>query len=138
MIFAILFGMTLGASARDKYLHDDAVLPPAARSAISKNFKADVSFVKLKKSDKEFEVVLKDGCEVTFDRDGNWLNVEMPKSKNVPDAFLPAGVKTFVQKSHKGEKIVGIERERGGYEVELSNGIELKFDRAGQFVRYDR
>ncbi|MDE7160186.1 MAG: PepSY-like domain-containing protein [Muribaculaceae bacterium] len=40
--------------------------------------------------------------------------------------------------NHKGASIVGIEKERYGYEVELSNGIEMRFDKQGRFVRYDK
>ena len=28
-------------------------------------------------------------------------------------------------------------KERSGYDIELSNGIEMKFDKAGNFKRYD-
>lgn len=61
----------------------------------------------------------------------------MTNSKSVPDAYVPAGVRAYVSKNHSGQRIVSIDRERSGYDVELSNGIEMKFDKVGNFLRYD-
>ena len=85
----------------------------------------------------EYEVILADGSEITFDKSGNWKDVEMPAGKSVPDYFIPKAIKDYVSKNNKGQKIVGIEKERSSYEVQLNNGIEMKFDRAGNFLRYD-
>jgi hypothetical protein len=42
-----------------------------------------------------------------------------------------------VKKTHSGTRIVGIERERNGFEVTLNNGIDMKFDKNGNFLKYD-
>ena len=51
--------------------------------------------------------------------------------------LLPKGIRNFVAKQQPGQRIVGIDKERSGYDVELTNGIDLKFNKAGQFIRYD-
>lgn len=140
LILAAALGIGLAASARGNYAHDASVLPEAARTTIANNCKAKVSLVKIDKSlgrVDEYEVILTDGTEITFDRNGNWKSVETAKNKQVPDAFVPKTIKTFVSKNHGGTKIVGLEKERHGYDVELSNGIDMKFDKNGNFVRYD-
>lgn len=140
MILAAAFGLTFAVSARDTYAHDASVLPEAARTTISNNFKAKVSVVKIEKTlgrVDEYEVVLADGSEITFDRTGNWDNVEVANTASVPKSFVPAAVSEYVKKAHSGTRIVGIDKERTGYDVELSNGIDIKFDKAGNFVRYD-
>ena len=141
LTLALMIGVIVGVSAKDTYAHDASVLPESARTTISNNFKAGVSLVKIDKGIggiHEYEVILTDGSEISFDKNGNWDNVETSKNKSVPDGFIPAGVKNYVAKNHAGTKIVGIDKERNGYEVELSNGIDMKFNKSGQFVRYDK
>ena len=136
----IILAAALTASARDSYAHDASVLPQAAQNTIKNNFKAKVSVVKIEKTlghIDEYDVSLSDGTEVSFDRDGNWDCIEISAASHVPDAFIPAGVKAYVSKNHKGARIVSLDKERGGYEVQLSDGLELKFDKNGSFKRYD-
>lgn len=136
----ILIGTVVAAGARDTFAHDDSVLPQAARTVIANNFKAKVSVVKIKKlmgHTKEYEVLLADGCEITFDSKGNWEKVEVSKTGSVPAGFIPSGISGYVRKNHSGTRIVGIEKEKRGYEVELSDGIDIEFDRKGNFIRYD-
>lgn len=140
LAFAMILGVMAVASARDTYAHDDSVLPEAARTTISKHFNAKVSVVKIDKDwgrVSEYEVVLTDGSEITFDRSGNWKDIETAHAVAVPAAFIPDGVKSYITKNHPGTHVVGIDKEKSGYEVELSNGVDLKFNRNGQFVRYD-
>ena len=140
LMLGLVLGITAAASARDTYAHDDSVLPEAARTTIANNFKSKVSVVKIDKDFgrvSEYEVILTDGTEISFDRNGNWENVETNKSKSVPSGFIPKTISDYVSKNQPGTRIVGIEKERSGYEVELSNGVDIKFNKDGKFVRYD-
>lgn len=133
-------GISTAAMARDTYAHDASVLPQAAQMTLAKNFKAEVSVVKIEKDFgrvSEYEVVLSDGTEITFDRDGNWDNIEVRKTMKIPSAFIPAAIAKYVKTNMSGENIVGIDKDRSGYDVELSNGVDMKFNKNGQFVRYD-
>lgn len=137
---AVIFGISLCASAKDNYAHDASVLPKAAQTTIANNFKAKVSLVKIDKDwgrVSEYEVILTDGSEISFDKDGNWENVEVNNSRSVPSAFVPAQVRKVVAGQQPGQRIVGVDRDRRGYDIELSNGIEMKFDKAGKFLGYD-
>ena len=137
---AVIFGIFLCASAKDTYAHDASVLPKAAQTTIANNFKAKVSLVKIDKDwgrVSEYEVILTDGSEISFDKDGNWENVEVNNSRSVPSAFVPAQVRKVVAGQQPGQRIVGVDRDRRGYDIELSNGIEMKFDKAGKFLGYD-
>lgn len=133
-------GISSAACARDVYSRDASTLPPAAQEVIARNFKGKVSVIKIDKDlgfVSDYEVVLTNGAEVQFDRNGNWESIEMPINKKVPNGLVPAGVTQYVRQNHKGLNIVGIDRDRRGYEVQLSNGVEMKFDRQGNFQRYD-
>ena len=61
----------------------------------------------------------------------------MNAAKSVPAAIVPQGIKDYVSSKHAGQRIVGIEKERNGYDIELSNGVDIKFNKEAQFVRYD-
>ncbi|MDE6300447.1 MAG: PepSY-like domain-containing protein [Muribaculaceae bacterium] len=126
--------------ARDNYARDIKTLPAAAQAEIKNNFKAGVSVIKIDKDlgrISEYEVILTDGTEITYDSKGNWKDVEVAPNHEVPAVYVPAPVREYVKKSHKGTKIVGIEKERKGYEVTLSNGIDIKFSADGSFLKYD-
>lgn len=141
-VFALIavFGFAVAATAGDTYAHDASVLPQSAQNVISSNFRSTVSVVKIEKDFgrvSEYEVTLSDGSEISFDRHGNWKDVEVNASKSVPASIVPQGIKDYVSSKHAGQRIVGIEKGRGGYDVDLSNGVDIKFDKNGMFVRYD-
>lgn len=141
ILMAIVALVTVfAASARDSYSRDVNVLPASARTTLKNTFKADVSHIKIEKSlgrVSEYDVVMTDGTEVTFDRSGNWKDVEVKRGGEVPKALVPQLVKKYIDQYQRGAKIVGLEKNRSGYEVELSNGVEMRFDKDGKFVRYD-
>lgn len=104
-------------------------LPQAARNFIAKHFPSD----KIRKAEKdqgrrgmEYEVDLTSGAEIDFKSDGDWKEVKAARGKAVPSAIVPAAIAKYVSKNFSGQTIVEISRKRGGYEVELSNGSELK------------
>lgn len=138
-LIAVLIGV-FTASARDKYSHDIATLPVAAQTIVKNNFKAGVSHIKIDKDFgvvKEYDVVLTDGSEITFDSKGNWKDIEVKGNGSVPVKLVPAAIATYVKQNQKNVKITGIEKNRSGYEVELSNGVEMKFNSDGKFIKYD-
>lgn len=135
-----VIGISATSYASDTYAHDASVLPKGAQTTLEKNFKSKVGVVKIDKDFgriSEYEVVMTDGTEITFDRDGNWKEVEVNISKSVPSGFIPTGVAKWIKSNQSGKNVVGIEKTRGGYDVELSNGVEMKFDKDGNFIRYD-
>lgn len=139
LLLAVIVGV-FSASARDNYSHDVKDLPIAAQTILKNNFKSDVSHIKIKKDwgqISEYDVVLSDGSEITFDSKGNWKDIEVRQSSSVPAKLVPDAISTYVKQNQKKAKITGIERKRSGYEVELSNGVEMKFNSDGKFLRYD-
>lgn len=104
-------------------------LPKAAQSFITKYFPND----QVRKVEKdngrrgmEYEVDFTSGAEVDFTSDGNWKEVKAARGTSVPSAVIPTAITKYVATNFKGQTIVEISRKRGGYEVELSNGSELK------------
>lgn len=104
-------------------------LPKAAQSLITKYFPKD----QVRKVEKdngrrgmEYEVDFTSGAEVDFTSDGNWKEVKAARGTSVPSAIVPTAIAKYVTTNFEGQTIVEISRKRGGYEVELSNGSELK------------
>ncbi len=104
-------------------------LPSAAKTFISKHFSND----QVRKVEKdngrrgtEYEVDFTSGAEVDFTSNGDWKEVKAARGNAVPAAIVPAAIAKYVKDNFSGQTIVEISRKRGGYEVELSNGSELK------------
>lgn len=139
LIFALLLGIA-SASARDNYTHDVNVLPSSAQTMLKQNFKADVSHIKIGKEFgkiRKYEVILTDGSEITFDKHGNWKDIEVSRYAAVPAVLIPNPISNFVKSNQNKQKVTGIEKNNYGYDVELSNGVEMKFTEKGKFLCYD-
>ena len=85
---------------------------------------------------KSYEVRLDNGVEVDFDKDGTWDKVDCHFNA-VPAHLVPATIAEYVKTHFPGTQIVKIDKERRGYEVELSNDFDLQFNKNGKFLRID-
>lgn len=139
--FIAVIMLTVGATyARDKYYHNADPLPAAAKSMLSKYFsglkvsqvKEDAGLLGVE----DYEVILNNGTKIEFNKDGSWKEVNGGINA-IPKALLLKSINTFISKNYAGNKIVKIQKERNKYEVELNNGMELDFDRAGNFLRIE-
>ncbi len=139
LLFAVVFGV-MTASARNNYSHDISILPTAAQTILKENFKSEVSHIKIGKEFgqiRTYTVVMTDGSEISFDKHGNWKEVEVSPKRSVPSAIIPNPIKTFVKENQTAAKVTGIEKKNYGFEVELSNGKDVRFTEKGKFIRYD-
>lgn len=139
ILFTLLIALSgaLCANARNDFFHDASALPEVARNVINTCFKSKVSVVKVERNQgkiEEYEVVLSDGTEVDFDRHGNWECVETNVAKSVPVEIVPQPIRDYMASKQKGHRIVGIERGKSGYTIELSNGAEIRFNPQGSFL----
>lgn len=104
-------------------------LPGEARSFISKYFTSDdVRKVEKEQGRRgmEYEVEFASGAEIDFRDDGTWKEVKAAHGGAVPGGIVPKAIAKYVSDNHAGQSIVEISRRRGGYEIELSNKVELK------------
>ena len=84
----------------------------------------------------KYDVVLADGTQISFDTDNVWDKVKTVTSA-VPAALVPAPVATYLNANFPAVTIVKLDKERYGYEVELANGLELKFNKQGALMEMD-
>lgn len=86
----------------------------------------------------EYEVILTNGYEIEFDGAGEWTDVDAPAGQTVPASVVPDNIANYVAANYQGFGINEISRDRLGYDVELTSGLDLQFDLNGNFVRVDR
>lgn len=104
-------------------------LPKTATTFLTKHFPGD----KIRRAEKEkgwrgmeYEVELKSGAEIDFRENGDWKDIKAARGNSVPAALISTAISKYVTTNYSGLKIVEISRIRGGYDIELSNGTELK------------
>jgi hypothetical protein len=89
--------------------------------------------VEMKGTEKAYEVKLDDKTELEFN---SQLQVEKIESKNaLPASTLPTSIQTYVRANYPNNAIKEWEIEKKHQEVKLDNGIALKFDLEGAFLR---
>ena len=85
----------------------------------------------------KYEIFLADGTHIDFDTDDMWDKIECPLTNPVPTALIPPPVATTIQANYPDAMITKIDKERNGFEVDLANGLELKFNKQGAIVDMD-
>lgn len=115
-------------------------LPEPVRAFIQQTFPGQtISFAEkdLEVTGTKYDVVLADGTRIDFDTDNVWDKIECTLANPVPTALIPAPIVAHIQTNFPDALIVKIDKERYGYEVELANGLELKFNQQGVLTEMD-
>ncbi len=84
----------------------------------------------------QYDITLADGTQVSFDTSNVWDKVESHMTP-IPAALVPAPIATYLNTNFPAVAIVKIDKERYGYEVELANDLELKFNQQGALMEMD-
>lgn len=131
------------ASQRAMTDHDRRIeysqLPSEAQTFIKKYFSAErVTFVEMDEGivSNEYKVVFESGLKLEFDGAGNWTEVDC-RHEAVPAALVPKQIASHVAAKHHNQKIVELKRERHEWEVKLSNGLDLTFDKKYRLTDVD-
>lgn len=139
MVMVVIMGIA-SMQARDRVTTDINTLPSAAKTMINKYYgKTGVNHIKIDSKvlgGNEYDVILNNGVELEFDSKGVLKEIDCGH-ESVPDGILLKPIRDYVSRNFKGRKIVKMDVKRNSYEVELSDDIELVFDRAGNFKRID-
>ena len=89
----------------------------------------------------EIEVKLTDKTEIDFYSNFDWKSIDCEKGLvygSVPAELVPEQITAYVAANFAGKTIESIEKKHnGGWEIELSNGIEIEFDRKFRVIEID-
>jgi hypothetical protein len=135
-IFALVLLMT-GCS--DKPV-PPAQLPAPIQSFVQQYFPGQtITFAQkdLELTGWKYEISLADGTHIDFDTDDMWDKIECPLTNPVPTALIPPPVASTIQANYPDAMITKIDKDRNGFEVDLANGLELKFNKQGAIVDMD-
>ena len=132
--------MTAGiASADNDRIIAFDQLPAKAREFVKQYFPSEkVSYVKEESDFMElsYEVVFAQGTKVEFSGQGEWKEVDCRYS-TLNEKLVPAQIRDYVSKNFPDTKFVKIEKGYRGYEVKLTNRLELTFDAEYHLVDID-
>lgn len=114
-------------------------LPATAQQVIKGSFAGKkVALAKVESGliDKSYDVIFTTGEKIEFDRSGNWTEIDCKRSE-VPATLVPTQIKNYVNTNYSGNKILKIEKDRNEYEINLSNGVEVKFNKNFMVIDID-
>ena len=82
----------------------------------------------------DYDVTLSDYTQIEFDGNAFGKKLEWDEINcttvytSVPAALVPTEIADHVSQLHSEQRIVKIAKDHRGWEIELSNGIEIEFD----------
>lgn len=83
-----------------------------------------------------YDVHLENNTKIEFDKKGEWKEIKNPMGE-IPKGVIMQNILDYVANNYSDSRIVKIKKEHHHYEVELTNDIELKFNKKGKFKRID-
>ena len=126
------------------YAQDVNDLPETASDYINRNFptveidKVDVNNSWYNMSDSEtYEVELVNGMELDFNKKGEITEIENDEGEMIPEGVFDRSVWDYFEQNYADAVIVNYEIDKDGYDLELEDGRELKFDSEGTFLEED-
>lgn len=140
-LLACVFALSLvAAAANDKPIKFEE-MPKQAQQFVKKHFPTlSIALIKMETDflSKSYDVIFTNGDKLEFDKRGKWTNIDCEHSV-VPVELIPDTILGYVQKQSPKATIMKIEiTDRKGYEVELSNGVEIEFDKKFNVIDIDR
>lgn len=113
-------------------------LPQAVRSYVNTHFPESAIALAVKDTEgvsHSYEIKLNNAVELDFNAKGEITSID--GREKLPDSVLPEKILTYVQAQYPQNYITDWAVKKTGHEVELDNGLELKFNRKGDFLRAD-
>lgn len=135
LVFAASFSFALADDRPVAY----SQLPSIAQTFIDSNFpEGKVSYAMMDDDfiRPDYKVVLDNGIEIQFDYDGRLEKIEAHRAV-MPQDIIPVQIRDYVKLHYPDAVFIKYEIGKRTYDVELSNGLELKFNRNFNLVEMD-
>lgn len=111
-------------------------LPAKAQTLLNNHFngqKVMLATIESGVVSRSYDVVLKNGTKLEFDKRGNLTEIDC-KQGIVPDQLIPQTINNYLKENYEGQSVRKIEINRKEYEVELTNGLDLTFNKHFQLI----
>lgn len=136
LITGLAFGISVNAQ---KTVITKTALPTNAQSFLRTHFSGQEPTYIIEDKEmfsKDYKVQFADNIEVEFDGKGNWEEID-GNNKAIPINIIPKKIVSYVNTYFTNTVITKIDKGAWGYEINLSNGLELEFNSKGNFIRID-
>ena len=137
-IFCMMSFNIVANAGNDKPINVNE-LPAKAQTLLSRHFKGQKVMLATIESgvvSRSYDVVLRNGTKLEFDKKGNLTEIDC-KQGIVPSQLIPQPIKNYLKENYRGETVRKIELNKKEYEVELTNGIDLTFNKHFQLIDID-
>ena len=114
-------------------------LPAKAQTLLNNHFngqKVMLATIDLGVVSRSYDVVLQNGTKLEFDKKGNLTEIDC-KQGIVPALLIPQAIKNYLKDNYAGQSVKKIEMNKNEYEVELTNGLDLTFNKHFQLIDID-
>ena len=114
-------------------------LPAKAQTLLTKHFsnqKVVLATIESNVIGKNYDVVLKNGTKLEFDKKGNLTEIDC-KQGTMPTQLIPQAIKNYLKANYARQSVKKIELNKNEYEVELTNGLDLTFNKHFQLIDID-
>ncbi|MDN3674658.1 PepSY-like domain-containing protein [Flavobacterium branchiarum] len=136
LITGLAFGISVNAQ---KTVITKTALPTNAQSFLRTHFSGQEPTYIIEDKEifsKDYKVQFPDNVEVEFDAKGNWEEID-GNNKAIPINIIPKKIVSYVNTYFTNTVITKIDKGAWGYEINLSNDLELEFNSKGNFIRID-
>ena len=114
-------------------------LPAKAQTLLNNHFngqKVMLATIESGVVSRSYDVVLQNGTKLEFDKKGNLTEINC-KLGIVPALLIPQAIKNYLKDNYAGQSVKKIEMNKNEYEVELTNGLDLTFNKHFQLIDID-
>ena len=114
-------------------------LPAKAQTLLNNHFngqKVMLATIESGVVSRSYDVVLQNGTKLEFDKKGNLTEIDR-KQGIVPALLIPQAIKSYLKDNYAGQSVKKIEMNKNEYEVELTNGLDLTFNKHFQLIDID-
>ena len=114
-------------------------LPAKAQTLLNNHFngqKVMLATIESGVVSRSYDVVLQNGMKLEFDKKGNLTEIDC-KQGIVPALLIPQAIKNYLKDNYAGQSVKKIEMNKNEYEVELTNGLDLTFNKHFQLIDID-
>ena len=114
-------------------------LPAKAQTLLNNHFngqKVMLATIESGVVSRSYDVVLQNGTKLEFDKKGNLTEIDC-KQGIVPVELIPQAITNYLKDNYAGQSVKKIEMNKNEYEVELTNGLDLTFNKHFQLIDID-
>ena len=136
--YCILSCNILASAGNDKPI-SVTTLPTKAQILLTNYFgnqKVALATIESGVVNKSYDVVLQNGTKLEFNKKGELTEIDC-KQGVVPVNLIPLSIKNYLQNNYPGQSVKKLEIKKKEYEVELSTGIDLTFNKHFQLIDID-